>query len=169
MAAGARRDNPLEEAASATGLTASTVIVVTLPLLRPAVLGGALLVFLYVWADFGVVSLLRVRTLTTVIYGYVRGTLEWGTPAALSVTLGMITGSLLMLQLWLLGRAEYTQIGAGSRPAPLVHLGRWRYVAVVFVVCVLGFSLAVPLLVLLGRASRLDAPPPAVGRCGEFQ
>jgi len=161
MAAGAlTRSNPtLEEAARAAGLDRwRTAIVVTLPLLRPAILSGALLVFLYVWADFGVVSLLRVRTLTTVIYGYVRGTLEWGTPAALSVALALIAGSLLALQMWLLGRAEYTQIGVGSRPAPVVRLGRWRYVAVVFVVCVLGLSLAVPLAVLLGRAGRLDAP-----------
>jgi iron(III) transport system permease protein len=158
MAAGAlARSNPsLEEAAQAGGLGPwGTAVSVTLPLLRPAVLGGALLVFLYVWADFGVVSLLRVRTLTTVIYGYVHGTLEWGTPAALSLVLALITGSLLACQRGMLGSADYSQVGSGSRRAGLVHLGRWRPVALAFAVCVLGMSWAVPLAVLLGQAARL--------------
>jgi len=153
------RTNPaLEEAARGAGLSPRRVLVrVTLPLLRPSLLAGALLVFLYGWADFGVVSLLRVRTLTTIIYEYVQGTLDWALPAALSMGLTAITILVLLLQLRVLGRAGYTQIVGAVKPAPPVSLGRWRWPAFAYALAVLTLTLLLPLGVLGYQASRLRA------------
>jgi iron(III) transport system permease protein len=149
--------NPsIEEAARAAGMPGREVFWrVTLPLLRPALLGGGLMVFLYAWADFGVVSLLRMRTLTTVIYDYIQGTMDWGIPAGLSLILTLITGLALMAQLRILGRAGYTQITGSVKPAQPVALGRWRPLALLFAVVLLGASLAVPLTVLAVQSARL--------------
>jgi len=85
-------DPALEESARTSGSPHLDVLRrVTLPLLRPALLAGGLVVFLYSWADFGVVSLLRVRTLTTIIYDYIQGTADWALPSALSILLTAIT------------------------------------------------------------------------------
>lgn len=151
------RTNPsLEEAARGAGLGSGAVLIrITLPLLRPSLLAGGLMVFLYGWADFGVVSLLRVRTLTTVIYDYVQGTLDWSLPAGLSVVLSAITILVLVVQLRALGRAGYTQIVSGAKPSPVVRLGAWRWPALAYAVLVLTLSLLLPLGLLSYQASRL--------------
>ncbi len=144
------RTNPaLEEAARIAGKGPwSTFFTLTLPLLRPALLAGSLMVFLYGWADFGVVSLLRVRTLTTLIYTYLRGTMDWSTPAGLSLLLVSITFLVLLLQITLLGRAGYTQITGTSRTPREVPLGAWKGPALLYTLGVLTLSLFLPLGVL---------------------
>lgn len=151
------RTNPaLEEAARAAGARRFEVLRrVTLPLLRPALLGSGLMVFLYAWADFGVVSLLRVRTLTTVIYDYVQGTMDWALPATLALLLSAITGAVLAAQLSILGRARYTQIGSAARPPRPAPLGRWRGAAAVYAWTVVSAGLLVPVAVLVVEALRL--------------
>lgn len=151
------RSNPsLEEAARSMGMGSWEVFRwVTLPLLRPALLGGGLMVFLYAWADFGVVSLLRMRTLTTVIYSYIQGTMDWTVPAGLALALSGITTLVLLIQLRVLGRAGYTQITGGAKPPSRIPLGPWRWPALFYVILVLTSSLFLPLGVLGFQASRL--------------
>lgn len=160
VAAGLERMNPsLEEVARAAGMSRWTVFFkVTLPMLRPALLGGGLMVFLYGWADFGVVSLLRVRTLTTIVYDYVQGTMDWAIPAGLSVLLTLITVGVLATQLRILGRGAYAQIAGSARPPRPVPVGRWRVPAMLFGFLVLLCALGLPLGVLAYQASRLPIP-----------
>jgi len=155
------RSSPaLEEAGRTAGLTAGQVFRrVTLPLMRPALLAAALIVFLYGWADFGVVSLLRVRTLTTLIYDYVQGTMDWALPAALSVVLAGITLTVLLVQMRALGRRAFTQITSAARPWRPVALGPWRWPAALWAGGVLSLGLAIPLLTLGVRASGLGLRP----------
>jgi len=157
VSAALERTNPsLEEAARGAGLGPGAVLLrTTLPLLRPSLLAGGLMVFLYGWADFGVVSLLRVRTLTTVIYDYVQGTLDWSLPAGLSVVLSAITILVLLVQIRVLGRAGYTQIVSGAKPSRPIRLGAWRWPAFCYAVATLTFALVLPLGVLSWQASRL--------------
>lgn len=151
------RSNPsLEEAAQSMGMGLWEVFRrVTLPLLRPALLGGGLMVFLYAWADFGVVSLLRIRTLTTVIYSYIQGTMDWTVPTHLALVLSGITTLVLLIQLRVLGRAGYAQIAGGAKPPSRVPLGPWRWPALFYVILVLTSSLFLPLGILGFQASRL--------------
>ena len=151
--------NPaLEEVAQAAGLGPLAVARrVILPMVRPALTAGCLLVFLYSWADFGVVSLLRVRTLTTVIYDIIQGTMDWGVPAALSVVLTAITVAVLLTQRSFLGRARYSQTSNGGRPPRLVSLGRARWPALAYVAMVLGSALFLPIGLLTLQASGLGA------------
>src|SRR3990172_3234866 len=157
VGAALERSNPaLEETARAAGLRPHPVIFrVTLPLLRPALLASGLMVFLYGWADFGVVSLLRVRTLTTLIYDYVQGTMGWGLPAGLSLLLSAITIAVLFAQIKILGRARYTQIGSSTRSPRALSLGRWQWVGIGYTALVLCLALALPVGVLLAQATRL--------------
>lgn len=151
------RSNPsLEEAARSLGVGSGELFCqVTLPLLRPALLGGGLMVFLYAWADFGVVSLLRIRTFTTVIYSYIQGTMDWAAPAGLALVLSGITMLVLFLQRRILGRAGYTQIAGSTKPPSQIPLGPWRWPAFLYTILVLTGSFFLPLGVLGFQASRL--------------
>ncbi|MDF3142096.1 ABC transporter permease subunit, partial [Streptomyces sp. T21Q-yed] len=100
---------------------------VTLPQLRPAAAGGALLVALYVLSDFGAVSLMRYDTFTRAIHTSYRASFDRTPAAALSVVLVVLTMALVAAEARTRGRAGHTRTGGGTaRPAIPMPLGRWR-------------------------------------------
>lgn len=138
-----------EEAAAAAGLSSFQISRrVTLPLLRPALGAGALLVALYVLADFGAVNMLRYSTFTTAIF-YQIGSFDQTAAAILSVVLVSITVVLLYLE----NRSKAGIRYSGSRGTwhcrQPVALGRYKPLAVAFVTAVFFFTVVLPLLVLI--------------------
>lgn len=149
----------LEESARSLGLAPRAVFWrVTLPSLRPALLAGGFLVFLYAWVDFGVVSLLRVKTFTTVIYNLLLAGFSLPAAAAASLLLLALVWLLVALQRWSLGRARYVQVGtrAAARPPAPIRLGRWRLPALLYLLLASGLAFFLPLAVLVAQVARLD-------------
>lgn len=121
-------DPGLTESASALGLSSlATFRRVTLPLLRPAILGGGLLVSLHLVAEFGALSLVRYPTLSTAVYDQFRS--SFSGPAANAVASVLVLVCLLLLtgELSLRGRAVYSRVGGGvARASVLMPLGRCK-------------------------------------------
>jgi iron(III) transport system permease protein len=157
------RVNPsLEDAARGLGLGPLRVFFqVTVPLLRGPLIAGSLLVFLYACVDFGVVSLLRARTVTTVLFTY----LSTGFAPHASAAIALLLVALLWVVLAAQDRAGRLGVGAatgrhgdagigaladqrGRRDARPVALGRLRPLAIIFVGVVTGLGVAVPVLTL---------------------
>ncbi len=160
-----RIDPALEDAARGLGHAPAQVFRrVTLPLLRPALLAGGLLVFVYAWVDFGVVSLLRARTFTTVVYTYLLAGSSLAAAAGLSLVLVAIVLGVLVLQGRALGGARYAGSSARTRAVAgaVTPLGRWRWVALAYLTLVTGLTLALPLGLLLFQALKIG-PPHAIG------
>ena len=83
-----RMDPSLEEAARAMGYGAvRTFIAVTLPLIRPAIAAGSLLIALYTLSDFGGVALLRYQTFTSTIMIQYESSMDRTVAAVLSLVL----------------------------------------------------------------------------------
>ncbi|AFZ66323.1 ABC transporter permease [Deinococcus peraridilitoris] len=144
-------DPSLEEAARALGHgPLATFWRVTLPQLRPAALAGALLVVLHVLGDFGVVSLMRFETFSYAIYQQYNGSFDRTGAAWLSLMLLLLTGATLMFEARLLRHLRFARVGSGTarRVAP-VHLGMWRWPALLFCALVAGAALLVPMASLL--------------------
>ena len=124
-------DPALAESAAALGLSASaTFRRVTLPQLRPAVLGGGLLVALHLVAEFGALALVRYPTLSTAVYDQFRS--SFSGPAANAVASVLVLVCLLLLtgELTLRGRTAYARVGAGAaRTSVRTPLGRWTLAA----------------------------------------
>lgn len=128
-----RMDSSFEEAARLSGASPWRVFWdVSLPLMRPALVGGGLLVFLATAASFGVPALIggpaRIYLVTTQIYtfqkmGTMSGLLNAG---ALSAVL-MVAALLILSATWLVSRRRNlpTVSGKTSRPS-VIELGRWR-------------------------------------------
>lgn len=160
-----RLDPALEEAARGLGYTSRQVFArVTLPLLRPALLAGGLLVFVYVWVDFGVVSLLRARTFTTVIYTYLLAGFSLPVAAGLSLVLVGIVWTALVLQHWALGRARYSTLTGQTRLDPQPLPGVWRWVAALYLALAATLTFFLPLGILLGQLFAFES----VGALGAF-
>ena len=141
-----RIDPALDDAARSLGHSPrQTFRRVTLPLLRPALLAGGLLVFVYAWVDFGVVSLLRARTFTTTVYTYLLAGFSLPAAAGLSLVLVLIVWAILALQHAALGKARYTQADGRTRPARPIALGGWRWVGLGYLILAATLTLFLPL------------------------
>jgi iron(III) transport system permease protein len=117
-------DHSLEEAAAGLGARRGRVFrTVTAPVLLPSILGGALLVFLTAFADFGAPMIIGegYQVLPTIVYSLFVD--EMGGPptlaSAAATILVLCTSILLVLQWWLTGRRSYAM--SQLRPAPQIR------------------------------------------------
>lgn len=140
-------DPALEETARSLGRNAwGCFFGVVLPHLRPALLGGMLLVALNTLVEFGAFSLLRFRTFTTQIYAEYR--IGFGGPQAslLAIVLVLLCLACLFGELIVRGKGRYARIGAGARrPATRLELGRARWIVAAGFALLAAVTLGTPL------------------------
>jgi iron(III) transport system permease protein len=149
-----RMDPSLEDSARTTGAglwrTATTI---TLPLVAPGILSGAIIVFVTSAGEFGVPFKLSApygwQTLTTQIFSKAVGddaNLYLG--AAMSMALGIITVFLIWIQQRYIAPRSFTTVtGKGFRPN-VIDLGAWKWVALAFNVTFLLVAVILPILCL---------------------
>ena len=115
-------DPALEETARSLGNGPWTSFLrVVLPQLRPALLGGMLLVALNVLVEFGAFSLLRFRTFTTEIYAEYRTGFAGPDASLLATVLIALCLAFLFAEARLRGGARYARIGSGTRRTATRH------------------------------------------------
>jgi iron(III) transport system permease protein len=162
--------NPeLEEAAQISGSPICAVMRhITLPLMMPSILSGAVLVFIASIANFGIPAILgfpaNYYVLTTKIWEAVVLSTQANSlslAASLSVLLGLVAGAGLILQRLYLGRKEYTVISGKSMHPNLVllrgHKG-WLVPLLILIVLITSFA---PLIavILTSLIKALGIPP----------
>jgi iron(III) transport system permease protein len=140
-------DPALEETARALGENGwGSFRRVVLPQLRPALLGGMLLVALDTMVEFGAFALLRFRTFTTEIYAEYRTGFDGPEIALLAMILLALCLVCLVAELRVRGRARYARVGRGARRASVPHpLGRACYPAIAGFALLAAATLGVPL------------------------
>ena len=146
-----RLDPALEEAARSMGYGAvKTFRMVTLPILRPALTAGALLVALYTLSDFGAVALLRYETFTFAIFNQYETALNRSIAAGLSLVLVFFAVLLLAGEGFSRGRARYHRSTVGTvRMASDAPLGPWRWPILALITVPVIAGLIVPVGVLV--------------------
>jgi iron(III) transport system permease protein len=146
-----RLDPAIEEASRGLGHGPwATLWRVTIPMVRPGIIAGALLVALYTLSDFGAVSLLRYQTFTFAIFIQFESALDVSIAAALSLVLVVLAITLLAAESWNRGRGRYyrTTPGAARKGSP-VQLGKWRWPLVAAAGLIVFLALAVPMSTLI--------------------
>lgn len=146
----ARMDPAFEEAARSLGRSAvGAYLQVTAPLLRPAIVAGALLAALYTLSDFGAVSLLRYHTFTWSIFIQYGSAFDRTLAAGLSLALVLLALALVAMEAWSRGGGRYYRAAPGAaRRARRIALGKWKWPASAFAWGVVAVALAAPLAVL---------------------
>lgn len=141
-----RMDPSLLEAARSLGHSPQRAFWrVTVPMLRPSLVAGSLLVALYCLRDFGAVNLLRFGTFTRVIYNRYQ-VYRLDEAAAMALILVALAAFILFLEHRSRGRARYARISAGcARATPPMRLGIWKWPALLFVGLIVFVSLIVPM------------------------
>jgi len=140
-----------EETAKMMGLSHfQTLIKVTIPSIKPAILSGSLLVTLYTLSDFGAVSLLRYKTFTWSIYTQYESGFDRSTAALLSLTLFIVATGFMFFELIVRGNKKYYKnSSSASKKLPVIDIGKWRWPAAGLCAVISLLSVAIPILVLL--------------------
>ena len=131
---------------------------VVLPQLRPALLGGMLLVALNTLVEFGAFTLLRFRTFTTELYAEYRTGMDGAESSLVATVLIALCVACLVLELRVRANARYSRVARFTGRRPARHaLGRWRFpLAGLFGLLNLA-TLGVPLGMVLFWLSRHNA------------
>ncbi|HWD10034.1 MAG TPA: iron ABC transporter permease [Actinomycetota bacterium] len=151
VAALRRLDPGQQEVAASLGMGAVTSFFrVTLRQLRPALIGGCLLVSLYLLADYGAFEIVRYQTFTTTIFTELNLGFDNAAASALALVLVALSMLFLVGEFAVVRRARYERVGGGAARQPRrVELGRaaWPVVAGFAVLAALGVGVPGGILV----------------------
>jgi len=149
-----RMDPALEDAARVHGAGfLLTIRHVTAPLMLPALLSGALVVFVTSAGLFDVplalASLRGIPTVPTTVYSLVQYPSDYGRAAAIGVLVMAVTVFFALAQRTYLSRRSYATVtGKGYRPRT-VQLGRWRYAALALELFYVTAGVILPMIALV--------------------
>ncbi|HET8615287.1 MAG TPA: iron ABC transporter permease [Actinomycetales bacterium] len=164
-------DQGMEEAARALGLGPwRTFTRVVLAEVRPAVVGGVLLVGLHLLSEFGALEMLRFPTFTTAILDQFEVAFDNRSGSVLATVLIALAVTVLTLDWLARGRSRHARLGSGAtrRPTP-ARLGRATPLALLAVGALSLLAVGVPVwrlarwLVRPDQASEPIALLPALG------
>ena len=152
-----RISSEMEEAANILGCgRMRTVFRITLPLASPAILGGAIVVFLDTVALFGTPAIIalpaRIKVMTLQLWQFFEFPVRAEAAAAYAIPLVLVTLALFAVQRVVLGRRGYMALtGKGGARTP-IPLGAWRWVALGYALFVLAMAVLLPYLALAQAA-----------------
>lgn len=161
-------DPALEETARSLGLGAwRTFVRVVLPQLRPALLGGMVLVVLDTLVEFDAFVALKFQTLSVNIYSQYQLGFSAAGAAALSLFSTLICLAVLFGEYRLRGGANYTRISQGARRGIVRYrLGRAMPLTLAGLGVLVAVSLGIPLGLLVhwfAQGGRTAGAPAGVG------
>ncbi len=150
-----RMDPSLEDSARTTGASLlRTTLTVTLPLVAPAILSGAVIVFVTSAGEFGVPFKLSApygwETLTTQIFSKAVGDdANHYLGATMSLALASMTILLIFVQQAYIAPRSFTTVtGKGFRPNVL-DLGGWKWLALAYNLGFILFAVILPIICLI--------------------
>ena len=157
-----KMDPSLEEASRVSGASpVKTVLTVTLPMMTPSLIAGALLVFISAASCYGIPSIIgtpgNVSTVTTRIVEYVSlGQTGMNDATALSVFLMAVALLILFVADVVLAKRQYITVsGKSARPA-IVELRRWRLPITLMVTLFAVVVVLLPFLTILTTSFKID-------------
>lgn len=137
---------------------------ITVPMVTPALLAGALTAFLHAMTQFGTPAILALpanfHVVTTKIWSYFSYPPKPNLAAAAAVPILLLTIFVLWLQIKILGEKGFTVIGGKTGAEQRIALGRWKGPALALALLLVAAPVIVPCLMLLKSAfSKLYSGP----------
>ncbi len=157
-----KMDPSLEEASRISGASpVKTVFTVTLPMMMPSLIAGALLVFVSAASCYGIPSIIgtpgNVNTVTTRIVEYVSmGQQNMNDAIALAGFLMMVALVILFVSDGVLAKKQYITVSGKSVQPAIVDLRRWRVPLTVLVSLFAVFMVVIPFSTILSTSFKVD-------------
>ncbi len=157
-----KMDPSLEEASRISGASPLlTVARITLPMMTPSLIAGALLVFVSAASCYGIPSIIgkpgNVSTVTTRIVEYVAlGQQGLNDATALSVVLMLVALIILFISDVVLVKRQYITVSGKSVQPAIVDLRSWRIPATLLVTLFAVIMVLMPFLTILNTSFKVD-------------
>lgn len=145
-------DRRLEEAGRLHRSSGMVLLRITLPLVRPHVMAGAILVFVFALTNYGVPAVWEVNTYPIEIFVQFSSFYDEAAAAMLSLPLFALTVGLLYFHKRIMGSRSYVTIAAGQACPLRLSLGSLKATTVVSAWIVVVIAVVVPLGVLVVRS-----------------
>ncbi len=133
-----------------------TLCRVTLPLVAPAILGGAIITFLDTLALFGTPAIIalpaRINVMTLQLWQFFEVPVRAEVAAAYAIPLILITCVLFGAQRLLLGRRGFTTLTGKGGGRTLIQAGPWRWVLLGYALMVCALAVFLPFAALAQAA-----------------
>jgi len=157
-----KMDPSLEEASKISGANpVLTVLKITLPMMLPSLIAGALLVFIGAASAYGIPSIIgapgKIHTVTTRIVEYL-GLGSTGLNDAIGMAVFLMLLSMLILyvsDVFIAKKQFITVSGKSTRPT-IVELGRWRLPLTILVSLFSVLVIFIPFLTILETSFKFD-------------
>lgn len=153
-----KMDPSLEEASRISGASPlKTLFTITLPMMTPSLIAGALLVFVCAASCYGIPSIIsvpgKVHTVTTRIVEYMGlGTAGMNDAIGLSVFLMVIAVIVLYVSDFVVAKKQYITVSGKSTRPNIVDLGKWRIPATTVVSLFAGLVVVLPFITILSTS-----------------
>ena len=157
-----KMDPSLEEATRASGASPlKTVMTVTLPLMMPSLIAGALLVFVSAASCYGIPSIIgspgRVHTVTTRIVEYVSlGQQGLNDATGMAVFLMVVAIIILFVSDVVLAKKQYITVSGKSVNPTIVDLRKWRIPLTVLVSLFAVVVILIPFATIFSTSFKID-------------
>ena len=157
-----KMDPSLEEASRISGASPlKTVFTVTLPMMTPSLISGALLVFVSAMSCYGIPSIIgspgRVHTVTTRIVEYVSlGQQGLNDATGMAVFLMLLALIILFLSDLVQANRQYITVSGKSVQPALVDLRSWRLPLTVLVLLFAVIVILIPFATILTTSFKID-------------
>ena len=157
-----KMDPSLEEASRVSGASPFiTLIKVTLPIMTPSLIAGALLVFVSAASCYGIPSIIgapgKVHTVTTrIIEYYGRGTQGLNDATGLAVFLMVLAIFILYLSDFVIAKKQYITVSGKSTRPNIVDLRAWRLPLTALVSLFAGLIVLLPFTTILTTSLKID-------------
>ena len=157
-----KMDPSLEEASRISGASPLlTVFRVTLPMMTPSLIAGALLVFVAAMSCYGIPSIIgapgKVHTVTTRIIEY-NGLGAQGISDATGLAVFLMALAILILYLsdFVVARKQYITVSGKSTRPNIVDLGKWRVPLTMLVSLFATIVVLIPFATILTTSFKID-------------
>jgi iron(III) transport system permease protein len=154
-------DTGYEEAASLHGNRFNVLCRVTLPMIAPQILAGAIFVFIFSIIDFGVSDILRVKVYPVEIFIEYSAMYNERSAVLLATPLLVITSILIALELWLMKGKSFVNFYQNATSFPLVKSSKANGWAVAYCSLVILMTVIMPIMGLLDMAETFKNVPNA--------
>ena len=157
-----KMDPSLEEASRISGASpVKTLFTITLPMMMPSLIAGALLVFISAGSCYGIPSIIgtpgNVNTVTTRIVEFVSlGQKGLNDATALSVFLMMVALAILFISDVILVKKQYITVSGKSVCPTVIHLRRWRLPLTALVSLFAVIVVLIPFATILSTSFKTD-------------
>ena len=157
-----KMDPSLEEASRISGANpVMTVLRVTLPMMTPSLIAGALLVFVSAASCYGIPSIIgapgRVHTVTTrIIEYYGRGTQGVNDATGMAVFLMVIAIIVLYISDFVIAKRQYITVSGKSMRPNIVDLRGWRIPLTLLVSLFAVVVILIPFATILITSFKID-------------